>query len=241
MNNIFKIFFALLLLFSCVFAVSNRYIRLDGFRYYFHGGRSKTTQQQLLLFHDIFKNQITNTYETFNVKIPNRFEIHIADNASVFSEVTGRAPFVASLYWAEHDSFYFQNVSSLRRQNILSSAISHEICHQALTKERTGPTSTEETIMSDEAFCLSYSPILKPKKNTAEVFHKFRTFKQFQESLTRNMLSGNRSKVYTAYHLAYAWGDYLIKRFGLAMAFQITAEHNLDNFEIIFAEFLRSL
>ena len=233
-----KLLVILTLFISASFAIysySRNSLRVDDINYFFHESKKPLNEKQLLIFHDLFQKNSKIVYETYNVKMPNEFKVNFAETASVFAKITGKNWFTASVYSKENDSFYFQNLAAMIKNKMLSEIISHELCHQMLIKERKNNDKQPENLMIDEAFCLSFSPIMKPAIISKKQKTKYKHFTEFQKAINKKLLSNNKKEIYEAYNLATDWGTFAAKKAGWHKYFLLSVDKNMKEFEKIFS------
>lgn len=254
----FKKLFRLCLLFSApvifmqlaaihVFAKSTEnvtvLIKINDVQFYLHGhGRNSfVTMEELREFENTFQEIQQQVFDQLNVKAPNGQRVHIAENASVFGSLTHKNWYVAALYDPDSDSYYFQNIKSLARQNILSKSLAHEACHHAIFIER-GKSAAGDFQVIDESFCQALYPVSlavgSPETNTSNYqTTAYSSFTRWKLALKNSMNSLAKEEVYWAYRQVQSWGNYVIETQGLLQALALTTAGDDTAFEKIFRDF----
>ncbi|MCP4131490.1 MAG: hypothetical protein GY754_10975 [bacterium] len=199
---------------------------LDGVRYSVFGAQNaQFRNNELLYFHSVFTESVSQLYARYNVKMPSRFRVTLALRSKIFKQLTGINWFVAGLFDPVEDGFYFQNPVSLRRRGILTRVVRHEITHQVIFRARVNSGksgSRKDLFWLEESFCEALYPVEKGNiPAIAKTMKKFGSYNRFRKYLSKNLASSNRIVKKRAYGIAQTWGSFLINRLGERPVFEV--------------------
>ncbi|MDH5656549.1 MAG: hypothetical protein OEZ34_11605, partial [Spirochaetia bacterium] len=104
-------------------------------------------------FDDLYNKEKSTLFHLLNLRDKNEYKIAIAENADIFSALTGRNWHTASLIDKQRKILYLQNILSLKKNNMLDRVLRHELCHMSFDE------SKKENFVLEESFCEGFSSV----------------------------------------------------------------------------------
>ncbi|TGK10904.1 hypothetical protein EHO98_20280 [Leptospira stimsonii] len=200
----------LLITFLCppLFAESIRFM-IEGHEFYFlkdpNSPLKNGTKEMIQEFADQFILELNNESERLNLKKPSSVSVFISQNTKIFTRTTGQPSFIAAHFLLESEQFHFQNPSLLKKKNILSKSIRHEICHYFSPH-----IDNFDLRWLEESYCESLYPTNAiVSKNFLQFPNSWEQFKQFNRDK-----SSDKKRELKKYELLSSWGSWILKEQG---------------------------